>query len=129
MFTCFGKACKGGSGQPGLVAGDPAHSRGLKPDEHCGPSQPRAFFGSVIPKEDRNDVLQTMRKSLLYFHLRALVCPNKNPHFYPGFHLEGLPRPRTDLLVKTDTPSSVANCSSVSTVQVLRGTSISTTQL
>ena len=27
-----------GSGQPGLVAGDPAHSRGgLKLDDHCGP--------------------------------------------------------------------------------------------
>ena len=31
-----------------LVVGDPAHSRGLKLDEHCGPFQPRAFYDSVI---------------------------------------------------------------------------------
>jgi len=32
-----------GSGQPGLLVGDPARSRGLKPDHHCGPFQPRPF--------------------------------------------------------------------------------------
>ena len=32
-----------GSGQPGLVVGDPAHSRGLELDDHCGPFQPRPF--------------------------------------------------------------------------------------
>ena len=32
-----------GSGQPGLVGGDPAHSRGLERDDHCGPFQPRQF--------------------------------------------------------------------------------------
>jgi len=32
-----------GSGQPGLLVGDPAHSRGLKLD-HCGPFQPRPFY-------------------------------------------------------------------------------------
>jgi len=32
-----------GSGQPGLLVGDPAHSRGLDLDEHCGPFQPRPF--------------------------------------------------------------------------------------
>ena len=37
-----------GSGQPGLLVGDPAHSRGLEPDEHCGPFQPRAFCDSTI---------------------------------------------------------------------------------
>ena len=37
-----------GSGQPGLVVGDPAHSRGLKLDDHCGPFQPRPFCDSVI---------------------------------------------------------------------------------
>jgi len=41
-----------GSGQPGLLVGDPAHSRGLELDEHCGPFQPRLsrilwFYGSV----------------------------------------------------------------------------------
>ena len=38
-----------GSGQPGLVVGDPAHSRGgLKPDDHCGPFQPRPFYYYII---------------------------------------------------------------------------------
>ena len=37
-----------GSGQPGLVVGDPAHSRGLKLDEHCSPFQPRPFCDSTI---------------------------------------------------------------------------------
>ena len=36
-----------GSGQPGLVVGDPAHSRGLKLDDHCGPFQPRPFYDSM----------------------------------------------------------------------------------
>jgi len=38
-----------GSGQPGLLVGDPAHSRGLELDEHCGPFQPRPFYGPMIP--------------------------------------------------------------------------------
>ena len=33
-----------GSGQPGLLVGDPAHSRGLELHEHCGPFQPRPFY-------------------------------------------------------------------------------------
>jgi len=37
-----------GSGQPGLLVGDPAHSRGMEPDDHCGPFQPRPFYDSVI---------------------------------------------------------------------------------
>jgi len=37
-----------GSGQPGLLVGDPAHSRGLELNEHCGPFQPRPFYDSVI---------------------------------------------------------------------------------
>ena len=32
------------SGQPGLLVRDPAHSRGLKLDGHCGPFQPRPFY-------------------------------------------------------------------------------------
>ena len=35
-----------GSGQPGLVVVDPAHSRGLKLNDHCGPFQPRPFYDS-----------------------------------------------------------------------------------
>ena len=37
-----------GSGQPGLVFGDPAHSRGLELDDGCGPFQPRPFYDSMI---------------------------------------------------------------------------------
>jgi len=36
------------SGQPGQVLGNPAHSMGLKLDDHCGPFQPRPFYDSVI---------------------------------------------------------------------------------
>ena len=39
-----------GSGQPGLLVGDPTHSRGLELDEHCGPFQPRPFYDSTIPQ-------------------------------------------------------------------------------
>ena len=35
-------------GQPGLVVGGPAHSRGLKLHDRCGPFQPRPFYGSMI---------------------------------------------------------------------------------
>jgi len=37
-----------GSGQPGLLVGDPAHSRGLKLNDHCGPFEPRSFHDSMI---------------------------------------------------------------------------------
>jgi len=30
--------------QPGLVLADPAHSRGLELNDHCGPFQPRPFY-------------------------------------------------------------------------------------
>jgi len=42
-----------GSGQPGLVVGDPAHSRGLKSDDHCGPFQPRPFYDSMILDQNK----------------------------------------------------------------------------
>ena len=35
-------------GSLGCWLGDPAHSRGLEMDEHCGPFQPRPFYHSVI---------------------------------------------------------------------------------
>ena len=37
-----------GSGQPALLVGDPAHSRGMKLRDHCAPCQPRPFCDSVI---------------------------------------------------------------------------------
>ena len=39
-----------GSGQPGLLVGDPACGRGLKRDDHCGPFQPRPFCDSFKTK-------------------------------------------------------------------------------
>jgi len=45
------------SGQPGLVVGSPAHSRGLKLDEHCGPFQPRPFCDSVMTFSESQDNL------------------------------------------------------------------------
>jgi len=30
------------------VVGNPAHSRGLKLHDHCGPFQPRPFYDSVV---------------------------------------------------------------------------------
>jgi len=35
-----------GSGQPGLVVGDPAHSRGLELDDLFGSLQPRPLYDS-----------------------------------------------------------------------------------
>ena len=43
----WGHPCGCGSGQPGLVVGDSAHSRGLKLDDNCGPLQPRPFYDSM----------------------------------------------------------------------------------
>ena len=37
-----------GSGQSSLVVGDPAYSRGLELDDHCGPFQPRPSYDSMI---------------------------------------------------------------------------------
>jgi len=36
-----------GSGQPGLLVGDRAHSRELKPDDYSGPFQPWPFYDSM----------------------------------------------------------------------------------
>ena len=33
---------------PVKVIGDPAHSRGLKLNDHCGPFPPRPFYDSMI---------------------------------------------------------------------------------
>jgi len=42
-----------GSGQPGLVVGDPAHSRGLELDDYCGPFQPRPLYDAMIYEHSR----------------------------------------------------------------------------
>ena len=50
-----------GSGQPGLLVGDPAHSRGLEVDEHCGPFQPRPFYDSMMLYRVRGWAVSTDR--------------------------------------------------------------------
>ena len=41
-----------GCEQPGLVVGDPAHSRGVEtplwPEKDCGPFQPRPFYDMIL---------------------------------------------------------------------------------
>ena len=38
----------GFSGQPGLLVGDPTHSRGLEGEDHCDPFQPRPSYSSMV---------------------------------------------------------------------------------
>ena len=47
------------SGQPGLVVGDPAHSRGLKLDDQCGPFQPRPFNDAMMRHLGQSAVSRT----------------------------------------------------------------------
>jgi len=54
-----------GSEQPGLVVGDPAHRRGLKLHDHCGPCQPRLFLDLII--------LPIRQSSLQYPHIKTMV--------------------------------------------------------
>ena len=51
-----------GSGQPGIVIGDPAHSRGLKLDDRCGPFQPRPFDDSMILDTKKNTSKKYLRR-------------------------------------------------------------------
>ena len=37
-----------GSGQLGLVVGNPAHNGALKLDDHCGSFQPRPFYDTIL---------------------------------------------------------------------------------
>ena len=52
-----------GSGQPGLLVGDPAHRRGLKLNDHCGPFQPRPLYDFVLG--DKGDRLAAWKNRLL----------------------------------------------------------------
>ena len=62
-----------GSGQPGLLVGDPAHSRGLKPDVHCGPSQPRPFYDSMKSQKTIGVLLQNCANTIETFIVAT--CP------------------------------------------------------
>jgi len=48
MMSDFQGQAGCGSGQPGLVVGDVAHSRGLKLGDHYSPFQLRSFYDSMI---------------------------------------------------------------------------------
>jgi len=60
-----------GSGQPGLVIGNPAHSRGLERDDHCGPLQPRPFYGSMNVK---NNAVQHYTHALSWSFSHSSLC-------------------------------------------------------
>jgi len=66
-----------GSGQPGLVVGDPAHSRGLELDDHCCSFQPRQFYDSIsgsISRCKTNGV--SLRTSHIYSTVLHLLLPS-----------------------------------------------------
>ena len=82
-----------GSGQPGLVIGDPAHSRGLELNEHCGSFQPRPFYGStLLLQEGRNWVFilakVLLQNTILHTSFGILArngsFPGKIVELYPG---------------------------------------------
>jgi len=49
-----------GSGQPGLVVGDPAHSRSFETSDHCGPFLPRPFYDSMLALGDSGEVQEKL---------------------------------------------------------------------
>jgi len=79
-----------GSGQPGLVVGDPAHSRGLELDGHCGAFQPRLVYDSVMfPWQPESVACQVVlqgsrlhsaggqrEKKVCMFELTAMMFPD-----------------------------------------------------
>jgi len=54
-----------GSGQPGLVVGDPAHSRGLELHDHCGAFQPRPSYDSMIFLQNSGHFSRILSASVL----------------------------------------------------------------
>ena len=64
FFFFFFEKCKL-CGQPGVVVGDPTHSRGLKLDDHYGPFQPRPFYDSMILMHKYLDLLSYLLSPLM----------------------------------------------------------------
>ena len=60
-----------GSGQRGLLVGDPAHSRGLELNEHCGPFQPRPFYDHFLT------IPPVLLTSVGLYRHRAAVLPSQ----------------------------------------------------
>ena len=70
-----------GSGQPGLLVGDPAHSRGLELADHCGPFQLRPFYDSMMM------ILILVDDWLAMSQQCALVCIS---HTWLGYERDNL---------------------------------------
>jgi len=70
-----------GSGQPGLVVGDPAHSRGLKLDDHCGRFQPKLLYDSMKSLKVciKNAVYIVLEKRVIGFHGRFMLLKILHP--------------------------------------------------
>ena len=62
------------SGQPGLVVGDPAHSRGLELNDHCGPFLPRPFYDPMLCKYW---FLQALTHEYFFFYLLDLLLQGR----------------------------------------------------
>ena len=97
-----------GSGQTGLVVGDPAHSRGLELSDHCGPFQPRPFYDSVIlinwdepvvlsatPDEDEDDQ-KSLLKELIKLTQGDEPCSSPGPSKLSAIQSKRLPAQAKD---------------------------------
>jgi len=90
-----------GSGQPGLVVGNPIHnSRGLKGDGHCGPFQPRPFHNSMkahchtVPKGRAQASYTRLFQMQLLSNITVtliLSCPSGTTTNRPGYGSETVP--------------------------------------
>jgi len=104
-----------GSGQPGLVVGDPAHSRELKLNDHCGPFQPRPFYDSMIrswdyqctPRREKNWILKSIwgPLALITVYLKKLIVPYVTYLFQEGFTFQKhklllLQRTKSSLMIR-----------------------------
>ena len=74
-----------GSGQPALVVGDPARSRGLELDEHCGPFQPRPFYDSLMRQPALIPFVADYRLSLPLLTVKQIL--NERLIYYPRMNV------------------------------------------
>jgi len=75
-----------GSGQPGLLVGDPAHSRGLELDEHCGPFHLHALFSptALADADGRLGSVGRVGVVCLYMGAQAQLSGVMRANFPPG---------------------------------------------
>ena len=98
-----------GSGQPGLLVGNPAHSRGLKSDDHSGPFQPRPFCDaeSRTTKKLANPTLEICPQAEFRQHLETSLLI-ASPVFIPQSRAAGCPANSSAEMTKSCTPLSGA---------------------